>query len=69
MYSCSHISDFLSDEHRRKQSAMTKASQKTTSNDGSPTVKATRCLVLGEQKNEDTSSRSLDLSGQSDEYR
>ena len=59
MYSCSHISDFLSDEHRRKQSAMTKRSQKTTSNEGSPTAKATPCLVLGEQKNEDTSSRSL----------
>ena len=59
MYSCSHISDFLSDEHRRKQSAMTKTGQKTTSNDGSPTAKATPCLVLGEQKNEDTSSRSL----------
>ena len=36
MYSCSHFSNFLSDDP--DQSAMSKRGQKTTSNEGSPTA-------------------------------
>ena len=50
MYSFSHFSDFLSDDQVRKQSAMSKRGQKTTSNEGSPMVKAKPCLVLREQR-------------------
>ena len=61
MYSCAHFSDFLPDDQVRKQSAMSKRGQKTTSNEGSPTAKAKPCLVLRkrEQRSEETSSRSL----------
>ena len=59
MYSCSHFSDFLSDDQVRKQSAKSKSGQKTTSNEGSPTAKAKPCLVLREQRSEEISSRSL----------
>ena len=45
MYSWSHFSDFLSDDQVRKQGAMAKRGQKTTSNEGSPLVKARPCLV------------------------
>ena len=42
-----------------KQSAISERGQKTTSNEGSPTVKANPCLVLREQRSEEISSRSL----------
>ena len=59
MYSCTHFSDFLSDDQVRKQSAMSKKGQKTTSNEGSPTAKAKPCLVLREQRGEEITTRSL----------
>ena len=59
MYSCSHFSEFLSDDQVRKQSAMSKRGQKTTSNESSPTAKAKPCLVLREQRGEEISSRCL----------
>ena len=59
MFSCSHFSDFLSDDQVRKQSTMSKSGQKTTSNEGSPTAKAEPCLVLREQGSEEISSRSF----------
>ena len=59
MYSCSHFSDFLSDDQVRKQSAMSKKGQKTTSNESSPTAKAKPCLVLRVQLSEEICSRSL----------
>ena len=61
MFSCSHFSNFLSDNSDQfgKQSAMSKRGQKTTSNDCSPTAKAKPCLVLREQRSEAISSRSL----------
>ena len=59
MYSCSHFSDFLSDDQFRKQSAMLKRGQKTTSNEGSPTAKAKPYLVLPELRSEEISSRSF----------
>ena len=61
MYSWSHFSNFLFDisDHVRKQSAMSKRGQKTTSNEGSPMVKAKPSLVLREQRSEEISSRSL----------
>ena len=42
MYSCSHFSNFLSDNSDQvgKQSAMSKRGQNTTSNEGSPKAKA-----------------------------
>ena len=40
LYSCSHVSDFLSDDQVRKQSAMSKRGQKATSNEGSPMAKS-----------------------------
>ena len=39
MFPCRHFSDFLSDHQVRKQSAMSKRCQKTTSNEGSPMAK------------------------------
>ena len=62
MYSCGHFSNFLSDNSDQvgKQSALSKRGQKTTSNEGSPTAKAKPCLVLGEQRSEETTSRSLE---------
>ena len=39
MFFCRHFSDFLSDHQVRKQSAMSKRCQKTTSNEGSPMAK------------------------------
>ena len=61
MYSCSHFSGFLSDDPIGKQSAMSSRSQKTTSNERSPTAKAKPCLVLREreQRREEISSQSL----------
>ena len=59
MYSCSHFSDFLSDDQVRKQSAMFKRGQKTTSNEGSPTAKAKPYLVLPELRSEEIISRVL----------
>ena len=61
MYSCSHLSNFLSDDpdQMEKQNAMSKRGQKTTSNEGSPTAKAKPALVLREQRSEGISSRSL----------
>ena len=59
MYSCGHFSDFLPDDQVRKQSALSKRGQKTTSNEGSPTAKAKPCLVAREQRSEEISSRSL----------
>ena len=60
-YACSHCSYFLSDDQVRKQSAKSKRSQKTTSNENDPTAKAKPCLVLRdrEQKSEEISSQSL----------
>ena len=58
MYSCSNFSDFLSDDQVRKQSAMSKRGQKTTSNEGSPTAEAKPYLVLPEKRSEEISSRS-----------
>ena len=60
-YSCSHCSDFLSDDQVRKQSAKSKRGQKTTSNENYPTAKAMPCLVLRdrEQKSEEIFSQSL----------
>ena len=48
MYSCIHFSNFLSDNSDQggKQSATSKRSQETTSNEGSPTAKAKPCLVV-----------------------
>ena len=59
MYSCSHSSDFLSDDQVGQQSAMSERGQKTTSNEGSPTPNAKPCLVVHEQRSEEISSRSL----------
>ena len=61
MYSCSHFSNFLSDDPDQigKQNAMSKRGQKTTSNEGSPTAKAKPGLLLREQRSEGISSRSL----------
>ena len=59
MYSCGHFSEFLSYDPVRKQSAMSKRGQKTTSNESSPTAKAKSCLVLREQRDEEISSRCL----------
>ena len=39
MFSCSHFSDFLSDDRIGKQSAMSKRGQETTSGEGSPMAK------------------------------
>ena len=61
MYSCCHSSNFLSDNSGQvgKQSAMSKRGQKTTSNEGSLTVKAKPCPVARDAKSEEISSRSL----------
>ena len=59
MYSCSHFSDFLLDDQVRKQSAMSKRGQTTTSNEGSPKAKARPCLVARDPRSEELSSRSL----------
>ena len=61
MYSCSHFSDFLSNDQVGHQSAMSKRGQKTASNEGSPTTKAKPCLLLREreQRSEDISSQRL----------
>ena len=59
MFSCSHFSNFLSEDQVRKQSATSKRCQKTPSNEGSPTAKAMPSLVLREQRSEDVSSRNL----------
>ena len=59
MYSCSHFSDFLLDDQVRKQSAMSKKGQKTTSNEGSPKAKARPCMVARDPRSEELSSRSL----------
>ena len=59
MYSCSLFNDFLLDDQVRKQSAMSKRGQKTTSNEGSPKAKARQCLVARDQRSEELSSRSL----------
>ena len=64
MYSCSHLSDFLSDDQVRKQSAMSKMGQKTTSNEGSLMATARPCLVA-----RDNLFTKFGISGQSDEYR
>ena len=45
IFSCSHFSDFLSDDQVGKQSAMSKRGRKTTSNEGAPIAKARPCLV------------------------
>ena len=61
MYSCSHFTNFLSDDPDPigKQNAMSKRSQNTTSNEGSPMAKAKPCLVSREQECEEISSPSL----------
>ena len=59
MHSCSHFSDFLSEDQVGKKSAMSKRCQKTTSDEGSPTAKAKPFLVLPEKRSEEISSRSL----------
>ena len=64
MYSCSHFSDFLSDDQVRKQGAMTKRGQKTTSNEGSPMAKARPCLMARDPRSEEISSRKGGISGQ-----
>ena len=62
-YSCCHCIDFLSDDPdpSGKQNALSKRSQKTSSNEGSPTAKAKPFLVLREreQRSEQISSQSL----------
>ena len=64
MYSCSHFSDFLSDDQVGKQGAMSKRGQKTTSNEGSPMAKARPCLVARDPRSEEISSKSLGQSGE-----
>ena len=59
LYCCSHFSDFLSDDQVRKQSALSKRGQKTTSNEGSPMAKARPCLVARDLGSEEISSPSL----------
>ena len=59
MYSCSHFSDFLSDEQVRNQSATSKRGQKTTSNEGFSMAKARPCLVARDSRSEKISSQSL----------
>ena len=66
MYSCSHFSNFLSDNSDQvgKQSAMSKRGQKTTSNEGSPTAKAKPLVNPGntdETKEVEIASRNLVL--------
>ena len=61
MYSCSHFKSFLSQiRHRIVIGAMSKRGQNTTSNDGSPTVKARPInLMMHSPFSEEISSRSL----------
>ena len=60
LYSCRHFSDFLSDDEVRKQSAMSKRGQKTTSNEGFSMAEARPCLVARDPRSEDIFSRSLE---------
>ena len=53
MYSRGHFKDSLSDDQVRKQSAMSKRGQKTTSNQGSPMAKARPCLVARDPRSEE----------------
>ena len=65
MYSCSHFSNFLADDLHPigKQNAMSKRSQKTTSNEGAPTAKEKSMSVKRgrerERRSEEISSQSL----------
>ena len=59
MYSCSHFSDFLSDDQVKKQSDMSKRGQKTTSNEGSPMAQVRPCLLARDPRSEEISSQSL----------
>ena len=60
MFSCGHISDFLSGEQVRKQSAMSKRGQEATSKEGSPMGKARPCLVARDPRSEEISAQSLE---------
>ena len=53
MFSCNNLSDFLSDDQVRKQSAMSKRGEKATSNEGPPMAKARPCLVGRDPRSEE----------------
>ena len=76
MFSCSHFSDFLSDDRIGKQSAMSKRGQEATSSEDSPMAKPKRVvpaktrplsLVARNPRSEKNSSQDMVVSGQSGE--
>ena len=67
-FSCNYLSDVLSDDQVRKQSAMSKRGQKKTSNEGSPMAKTRKAtsaiarsinLVMRSPRSEENSSQRL----------
>ena len=68
MFSCRHLSDFLSNDKSGKQSALSKRGQEATSNEGSPMAKPRPAfpaqarpmnLVMRSARSEEDSSKSL----------